>query len=41
MVSGHVKTMPPPTSSGDVVSVEKRKADARKQLEQIQREASP
>ena len=36
-----VKTMPPPTSSGDVVSVEKRKADAWKQAEQIQREGSP
>ncbi len=34
-----VKTMPYP--SGDVVSVEKRKADARKQVDQIQREASP
>ena len=34
-----VKTMPYP--SGDVVSVEKRKAEQRKQLEQIQREASP
>ena len=35
------KTMPGPTSSGDVVSVEKRKAELRKQLDQVQREASP
>lgn len=40
-ISVHVKTMPSPTSSGDVVRVEKGRADAQKQLEQIQREASP
>ena len=36
-----IKTVPSPTSSGDVVGVEKQRAEQRKQLEQLRREASP